>query len=41
MVIPVGRRYGIQRLILVKKVNAKIQKRIITFVRFVPMIRKH
>lgn len=41
MVIPVGRRYGIQRLILVKKVNGKIQKRIITFVRFVPMIRKH
>lgn len=39
MVIPVGSRYGIQRLMRVKKINGRIHKETLTFVRFVPMIR--
>jgi len=40
MVIPVGRSYGVQRLIRVTKRDGKIHKELLTLVRFVPMIKE-
>jgi len=41
MVIPIGNKYGTQKLIRVKKINGKIYEEILTLVRFVPMIREN
>ena len=38
MVIPVGSRYGIQRLYLLRKVDGRIKQEKIFDVRFVPMV---
>ncbi len=40
MVIPVGREYGIQKLIKVRKINGRIYKETVTLVRFVPMLKE-
>lgn len=40
MVLPVGRRFGVQRLLLITKQKGKIHTRVLTLVSFVPMLRE-
>ena len=40
MVVPVGRRYGIQKLLLITKHKGRIHTKTLTLVSFVPMLRE-
>jgi protein-L-isoaspartate(D-aspartate) O-methyltransferase len=40
MIIPLGREYSVQKLVLIKKIGLKIEEQILEQVRFVPLISK-